>query len=97
VSNLEGTVDLSLFVLVSPYHGVYVEDTEDTTAGNYFVSVRSHMSSVSFDTERCVQLCWILIIFHECLCSFFFSVVVKPESGPKNLGCATCNLNILNV
>jgi len=68
VFNLEDNVGLSIFVFVSPYHGVHFDDTEDITVGKKkFIHVtRVHV----FGTERCFQLCWILIIFHGCLCSF---------------------------
>ena len=70
VFNLEDTVGLSIFVLVSPNHGVHFDDTEDTILGNYFFFIHVTRVLHVFGTERCFQLRWVITIFHGCLRSF---------------------------
>jgi hypothetical protein len=68
--DLDENVGLSIFVLVSPDHGVRLDDNGDPMVGNDLFSFLPNISSISFGTEPCFQLCWILIIFHHCLCFF---------------------------
>jgi hypothetical protein len=42
---IEDAVGLSIFVLVSPNHGVHFDDTEDTMGNDFFLFM-SHVSSM---------------------------------------------------
>jgi len=69
VFNLEDTLGLSIFVLVPQIMASTLMTMKIQRWETIFFIHVTRVLHV-FGTERCFQLCWVLIIFHGCLCSF---------------------------